>query len=598
MTRVDEFDHFYSSTARTTLKATYAVAGDRNVAFEATIDAYRRAWRDWPKIRNHSPDSWVRNEAWRLTALERSTHLLRRRQEEDADVELMATLAKMRVDDRRLIALLTLGSVDLEVACREVGVPVQQGAETVTTALVGLESALGDSLDQIEERLHRLGAVVNSVVLPAAGVIRHRAQLGRRRNTIALVAGTVAMVVGGSAAVVGQPVDAERQRMGQERPDLVLQAQRMDTSELLSAAQVEPLDRARTWRVLSTNDDAREKTPYATCPPTRFADPDPIRAWVRTFEASGTTERVAQSVEVTRNSTRAQQARRQLEKWFGDCKLPRVQLTKSWTVRRPFGDFRILQLVSKEGETQVFTVGVGTTGMIVTTIVHKTDGDEGPDLRTFARVLDAAVAGVCRYGGGRCAGGLNIVESVPPPVSSAPEFLAVADLPPIDEVEAVWTAVPRRATTNPASTVCDKADFAGARRTARTYVMPSAGEVPESFGLTQTVGKFEDSDAAEDFVTSVRRSILQCPDKNLAAQLEGARELDIGGTDDAFSWLISLEVTRQEQAFYRTALIRRDDLVTQVTLTTSAKYDMSRREFAAVAERAGQRLMYYREPNN
>jgi len=594
VTRVDEFDHFYSSTARTTLKATYAVAGDRNVAFEATIDAYRRAWRDWTKIRNHAPDSWVRNEAWRLTALERSTHLLRRRQEEDADVELIAALSRMKVDDRRLIALMTLGSVDLEVACREVGVPVQQGAEAVTTALVDLESALGDSLDQIEERLHHLGAVVNSVVLPAAGVIRHRAQLGRRRNTIALVAGTVAIVLGGSVAVVGQPVDAERQRMGQERADLVLQAQRMDNGELLSAAQVEPLDRARKWSVLSTNDDAREKTPYATCPPTRFADPDPIRAWVRTFEAAGSTERVAQSVEVTGNAGRADTARRTLERWFGDCKLPRVQLTRSWTVRRPFGDYRILQLVSEEGETQVFTVGIGTTGMIITTIVHKTDGDDGPDLRTFAHVLDSAVAGVCRYGGGRCASGLNIVESVPPPVSSAPAFLAVADLPPIKEVEAVWTAVPSRATTNPSSTVCDKADFAGAKRSARTYVMPSAREVPESFGLTQTVGKFRDADAAEDFVKEVRRSIAQCPDKNLAAQLEGARELDIQRTDDALTWLISLEVTSQEQAFYRTALIRRGDIVTQVTLTTTATYDMSPREFSALAQRAGERLMYYR----
>lgn len=596
MTRVDEFDHFYSSTARTTLKATYAVCGDRNVAFESTIDAYRRAWRDWPKIRNHAPDSWVRNEAWRLTALERSTHLLRRRQEEDADADLMAALAKMRADDRRLISLMTLGSADLEVACREVGIPVQQGAETVTTALVSLESTLGDTLDQIEERLHRLGAVVNSVVLPAASVIRHRAQLGRRRNTVALVAGAVLLVVFGAVGVVGEPVDAERQRIGQERPDLILQAQKMGTNELLTAAQVQGLDRSRTWRVLSTNDDARATTPYATCPPTRFADPDPIRAWVRTFEASNSTDRVAQSVEVTRNADRAQQARRRLEKWFGDCKLPRVQLTKSWTVRRPFADFRILQLVSREGETQVFTVGIGTTGMIVNTIVHKTDGDDGPDLRTFARLLDNAVDGVCRFGGGRCAGGLNTVESVPPPVSSAPAFLAVADLPPVKDVEAVWTAVPRKATKNPASTICDKADFKGSRRSARTYVMPSATEVPKSFGLTQTVGKFTDDDAADKFVKAVRRSIVQCPEKNLAAQLEGARELDIKGADEAFTWLISIEVTRQEQAFYRTALIRRGDIVTQVTLTTSEKYDLSRAEFAFVADRAGQRLVYYREP--
>ena len=595
MTRVDEFDHFYSSTAKSTLRATYAVCGDRNVAFEATIDAYRRAWRDWAKIRNHYPESWVRNEAWRLTALERSTHLLRKRQETDADVELISALAKLKVDDRRLLALLTLGAVDLEVACREVGVPVQQGAETVTTALVSLESSLGDSLDVLEERLHRLGTVVNSVVLPAAGVIRHRAQLGRRRNTVAMVAATIALIAGGALAVVDDPVDAERQRIGQEGPDLVLLAQEMGNDELLSPSQVDRLDRSRQWRVLSTNDDAREKTPYATCPPTRFADPDPIRAWVRTFEAVGTTERVAQSVEVTQNPGRADEARSRLERWFGDCKLPRVQLTESWTVRRPFGDFRILQLVSKEGETQVFTVGIGTTGTIVNTIVHKTDGDDGPDLRTFAGVLDSAVAGVCRYGGGRCASGLSIRESVPPPAAAAPAFLSVADLPPIDDVEAVWTAVGRRTRENPASTVCDKAEFTGSKRLSRTYVMPAAREVPESFGLTQTVGRFPDEEAAENFVDDVREAIRECPDKNLAVTLEDAREIDVSGTDDAFAWLIGLEVTRQEEAIYRTALIRRDSIVTQVTLTSTGKYDMSRRQFRDVAERAGQRLTYYRD---
>ena len=63
MTRVDEFDHFFSSTSDVTLKATYAVCGDRNVAFESTVDAYCRAWRDWTKIRNHNPDGWVRTEA-------------------------------------------------------------------------------------------------------------------------------------------------------------------------------------------------------------------------------------------------------------------------------------------------------------------------------------------------------------------------------------------------------------------------------------------------------------------------------------------------------------------------------------------------------
>ena len=125
MTRVDEFNSFYSSTFSDAVQVTYAVCGDRQVAFEATVDAYRRAWRDWTKIRDHHPLGWVRNEAWKLTALSRGTHPLRRKHEEDSDTQLLEALAELSVDDRRLIVLMTLGNTDLEEASREVGVPAE-----------------------------------------------------------------------------------------------------------------------------------------------------------------------------------------------------------------------------------------------------------------------------------------------------------------------------------------------------------------------------------------------------------------------------------------------------------------------------------------
>ena len=76
MTRVDEFTSFYEATSATCLRAVYAMCGDRQVAQEATVDAYRRAWRDWSKIRQRDPLAYVRTEAWKLTALSRGTHPL------------------------------------------------------------------------------------------------------------------------------------------------------------------------------------------------------------------------------------------------------------------------------------------------------------------------------------------------------------------------------------------------------------------------------------------------------------------------------------------------------------------------------------------
>ncbi len=591
MTRVDEFDHFYSSTSGTTLRATYAVCGDRNVAVEATVDAYRHAWRDWNKIRHHTPDAWVRTEAWRLTALSRSTHPLRQRHEEDSDRELLAALARLRVDDRRLIALLTLGAVDLEDACHEVGVPAQQGAESVTTALVGLEAALGEPLEQLEERMHRLSRVTRTLILPAAGVVRHRAQLGRRRNTIALVAAAVVVALGGGAISAAESSDADRHRIGDKMVDPVLLAQKMGPDDLLRSSQVGRLNNDARWRVLGTNDDLGEKTPYASCPPRRFADPDAVRALVRTFQAGKSEERVAQAVEVSRNSKDAMASFLRQEQWYADCRLPGVQLISAWSVRRADPDFRVLQLASHQKPEQTVTVGLGVTGNVVTTLVHRSEGDDAPDPWAFASVLNDAVGKVCQFGGRRCEAGLTLRRTSPPATLRSPEFLAIADLPPVADATGVWTGVATDPKSHRDAAVCDNADFSGSRPTSRAYVQAEIADIPKEFGVTETVGRFKTEDAADEFIDNVEANLFDCPDENLAAQVDQAYAINEGPLDGT-SWRVRLDLPDGGEAQYRTAAVRNGLTVAQVTATPAGKYEISRKDFQRLVERAGERLAY------
>ncbi len=591
MTRVDEFDHFYASTSGTTLRATYAVSGDRNVALESTIDAYRHAWRDWNKIRNHEPDAWVRNEAWRLTALSRSTHPLRQRHEEDSDRELLSALARLRVDDRRLIALLTLGAVDLEDACREVGVPAQQGAESVTTALVGLEATLGEPLDQLEERMHRLSRVTRTLVLPAAGVIRHRAQIGRRRNTVALVAAALAVSLGGGVISAAEPSDNDRHRIGDRAQDPILLAQKMSSDDLLRAPQVARLNRDARWRVLGTNDDLGEKTPYASCPPRRFADPDAVRGLVRTFQAGQTEERIAQAVEVSRNSDDAMASFRQQEQWYADCRLPGVQLIGSWTVRRADPDFRILRLASHQEPEQTFTIGLGVTGNVMTTLVHRSEGDDAPDPWAFASVLNDAVGKVCEFGGRRCEAGLVLRRTAAPATRQNPQFIAVADLPPVGDATGVWTGVNTGIKNHRSAAVCDKADFSGSHPRSRAYVQSEVADIPEAFGVNETVGRFRTEDAADNFIDTVEDNLYDCPDENLAAQVDQAYPINEGPLDGT-SWRVRLVLPDGSEAEYRTSVFRYGRTVGHVTFTPAGKYELTRREFEKLVERAGERLQY------
>jgi hypothetical protein len=595
VTRVDEFDHFFSSTADVTLKATYAVCGDRNVAFESTVDAYCRAWRDWTKIRNHNPDGWVRTEAWRLTALSRSTHPLRQRHEDDSDRELLTAMAKLRSDDRRLIALLTLGSIDLEDACREVGVPAQQGAESVTTALGGLESSLGQSLDQLEERMHGLSRVTKKLVLPAAGVVRHRAQSGRRRNTILLVVAAIVLTVAGGLVSVAEPKSVDRHRIGDKDGDIVLLAQGLGPDDLLDASEVARLDRKHDWRVLGTDDDLREKTPFATCPSRRLADPDAIRFLVRTFQAGKTEERVAQAVEVSTSPDAAETGFTRMERWFADCSVPGVQLGDTWKVRHSFHNLSILQLVSHQEPTQTFTVGIGISGNAVTTLVHRSDGEKGPDVNAFARVLNDAVAGVCQflYNDLKCVGGVILQPTEPPAAGTNKEFLAIADLPPVADPTAAWTGVASNWKKHRDAAVCDNADFTGTHPKSRSYVQANSAtsDQPATFGLTETVGRFPSESTAQKFMETVRDNLDACPDKNLAAQVDEQEDYDEDSIEGT-SWRVRLDLHDGSQARYRTSIIRNGDAVAQVTFTPADSYDISEQKFERLVKRAGQRLSY------
>ena len=601
MTRVDEFNSFYSTTFSDAVQVTYAVCGDRQVAFEATVDAYRRAWRDWTKIRNHHPLGWVRNEAWKLTALSRGTHPLRRKHEEDSDTQLLEALAELSVDDRRLIVLMTLGNTDLEEASREVGVPAEEGIESVTTALASLEGALRQSIDTIERRMHALASATEALAVPPAATVRTAAKRGRQRNTVLLVAAAVVAILGGGFvatdgdALASNSALPNRQKIGAERPDVLLDSEKIDKGNLLSSAQVSTLDPASTWKVDGTDENVDNTTPYATCPTKRYADKDPLKVFVRTFSGTGDSdERVAQAIEVSRSDEIASKTYERLVQWYSDCEHPRVQLVDSYTVEREFGDFQILRLRSHRSPERTFTVGFSHSGTVTSTLVHEADGASGPSIRVFARTLNDSVVKVCKDSGGVCTDKILVKRTDPPPTSDAPSFLGIVDLPPIRKIDKVWAGAPVPAKTNPAATQCDGASFTGkdvTRAESRIYVLYGATTLPKQFGVAETVGRFSSDDKAKAFVATATKRLNACSDNNLSARID-QHESFKSGSYAGDVWRVSVEVTKGNRAYYRMSLIRHGSDVAQVTFTPAGTYDISQKTFKAMAVRAATRLKY------
>lgn len=601
MTRVDEFNSFYSSTFADAVQVTYAVCGDRQVAFEATVDAYRRAWRDWSKIRDRHPLSYVRNEAWKLTALSRSTHPLRRRHEEDSDTQLLEALHDLDVDDRRLIVLMTLGNTDLEEASREVDLPAEEGIENVTTALAALETALGEGIDAIERRMHALSSATDSLEMPPAADVRTAAKRGRQRNTVLLVAAAIALIFGGGFIATDGDVLASssgvpsRQKIGAEKPDVILDAQKIDAGNLLTATQVSSLDPAQAWTVEGTDENVANTTPYATCPTQRFADTDPLKVFVRTFTGSGPgNARVAQSIEVSRSDKVATEAYQRLVQWYSDCEHPRTQLVAAYTVKRPFGDFQILSLRSNREPERTFTVGFSHSGTITSTVVHEVDGEEGPSIDAFAQMLNTSVAKVCKDSGGECSDAIEVMASDPPPTTEAPAFLGIVDLPPVAAIDRVWAGAPFSAQTNPAATQCDKATYTSdsvAKAESRVYVLYQATELPPEFGVAETVARFTSTDKAKAFVKKVTQRVDGCSDDILSAAVDQKRKVSVSGAS-GLVWRVGFEVADGKKVYYRTAIVRRGADVAQVTFTPAGDYDISQNTFRAIAKRAATRLEY------
>jgi len=602
VTRVEEFNGFYAATSRQSLQLTYALCGDRRVARDATVDAYRRAWRDWPKIRDREPLSYVRTEAWKLTALSKRTHPLRRQHEPDSDTELLQALGDLPADNRRLLALLTLGDIDLEAASREVGVPAEEGIENVTTALEMLESALGQSIDEIERRLHALGTITTSIVLPPADKVRKLAKRGRQRNTLGLVAAAlVAMAASGFVVADGNAMQRstelpQRQKIGAENKDVLLKAKKVDASQLLTVEQVQRLDPEQKWKIVGTDDDPKNPTPYATCPTKRFANQNPLRVFVRTYESSSADgERVAQSIEVASKAKSAAQAYRRLLSWYSNCAHPRVQLVDAWTVQRPIGDFQILRLRSHRSPARTFTVGFSHSGTVTSTLVHEVNDTKGPDIDLFAQTLNDSVSRVCVASGGNCTSDIEVREADPPATSTDPGFLGIVDLPPVASVDKVWAGTEAtKFEDNPARTPCDQASFRGkdvTGATSKTFVIPEAAELPTQFGLVETVGRFKTEKAAKKFVGKLSDTVESCPDANLSASLDQRRSFKSGGVEGK-SWRITLEVNKSDKIRYRMGVIRRGADVAQVTFTSAKSFETSKGAFTALTQRAGQRMKY------
>lgn len=133
----DEFDEFYTASARRITSQVYAMIGDRDEAQDCVQEAFARAWahrRTFHEVRH--PEAWVRTTAYRL-AVSRWRRASRGRRAPDRALQasgvhagpdetyvaLVAALKHLPAAQRQAIVLHHLADLPVRDVAAELGVP-------------------------------------------------------------------------------------------------------------------------------------------------------------------------------------------------------------------------------------------------------------------------------------------------------------------------------------------------------------------------------------------------------------------------------------------------------------------------------------------
>lgn len=591
MPTAEEFDEFYVSSRRRLVVQTFALTGDLGAARVAVRDAYVAARHHWRKVGALAdPEAWVRPRAWSIAQRRHTARLWHREKHISAEqAAVLETLQKLTDAQRRVLILNHLAAVPLDEIGREVVLTREQTEEALQAGSVAAALSLDCDTTDLRARLQVLDQAAGTVKLPRAPIIR-RSGMRRRRNH-ALIGSAVAigLTFGAGAFVAVAAPEKPAPKPG------ALVSKRM----LLKDAQVAALAPKQTWVGQAATDNTLGTgiNDPSRCQTTRFADPNGLGTWVRKFTASGGAARGAvQTVEISSSPGAARQAYDATLGWYAGCKVARLQLVDAYSVTGVGDQAQILRLRIPAQQDRAFVVAISRTGALTTSTVLETVSTEPAPAATLASVLAASVENLCTSRvAGNCVSSVVTRETLPPASGETAGMLAIADLPVIANVMRPWVGTDATtATTNPAATTCDKANFlrAGAAKPlTRTFLIPQA-RLPERFGVTETIGRFRTAKAAAVFVNRVVTAMKACPDKQLSSTVGQTVVEAKGYRGSTYAlWRLENQVNqRQDTVAFWMGIIRVGAYVAQVNLTPVAKYDVSQSTFKAMVTRARDRL--------
>lgn len=592
-----QFDAFYAEARQRLLLQAFALTGDLGAARSSVRDAFIAAWHHWHKVsRQADPEAWVRPLAWAHAQRRHTAHFWHR--EGSLAAEHRATLDaldELPGVQRRALLLRVLAGLEVEAFSHELGLPPTSATRQLKLAAAQFAIHRDIEPAEVTNTLAALADPLTAVRLPRASIIRRSGTARRRAHTSVGVAATAALVLGVGFAVSHDATAAADLAAGRgpgapgaSSPAPVVH---LASADLLTGADITGLTTTPLTEA-STGNNTEGDGLNLPCQPRRFADPEALAALVRTFEgnakpASG----VRQVVERSADAATATTAYDGVLSWFADCAGRRVQLLAAYGLEGAGDSGALLVVRDWATPATTWTIGVARTGSLVTVLARDVADTRGPELPPFVATLGRAVASLCDApGGGTCPTTPRKTLVSPPPGPSHQGMLQAIDLPPVNGVAHAWVGTTAKtASTNPAATTCDRADFRGIPWSAtRTFLMPEAN-LPTRFGLSETVGQFADERTAKAFVDGVEKRMRSCEDRDLSASVTEFKHQP-KGAGEIHGWKFTADVSASQSITYWVSVVRRGPVVAQVGFVPVDRATFSQEAFQALTERALARL--------
>ena len=163
----EDFDAFYTATARRVVHHVYALCGDLAEAQDVTQEAYARAWQRWSTVGAYEdPEGWVRTVAWRLTAnrwrglwrwLGARARLGRQAPDPGPNPDRVALLTALRrlPDAQRLVVVLYhLHDLPVAEIARSTGMPEGTVKSYLSRGRAALAVLLTDDKEEVDVGTH------------------------------------------------------------------------------------------------------------------------------------------------------------------------------------------------------------------------------------------------------------------------------------------------------------------------------------------------------------------------------------------------------------------------------------------------------------